>query len=146
MSRLGLIFALLLTSLLGCLSEVDPDVGEAIAGICKSNDSDPSVDVSFKETVLMNLQMGCTCHNPAGSGVSIDSTMFTVVNYTSVRRGGINSHEKIVIDGDPCNSFLYQKLSNAPPSGSRMPLFGPYWTRTEMQQLHDWIAEGAHDN
>ena len=146
MSRRNLLFALALVGALGCLSEVDPDVGELTAGVCRNDDSDPENDVSFSQTILTHLQTGCSCHNPAMSGSSIDTTMFTVVDYAAVRRGGINSHEKAVIAGDPCDSILYQKLSNAPPYGSRMPVFGPYWSRTEMQQIHDWIAEGAHDN
>ncbi|MDB4974526.1 MAG: hypothetical protein JWN48_2867 [Myxococcaceae bacterium] len=144
-----LTLALGLVVAIGCAEEIEPEVGQLTAGVCQGDDSDPETDVSFRDTILphmQNLQTGCTCHNPAGSGVAIDTTMFTVVNYASVRRGGANSHEKIVIAGDPCGSYLYQKLSNAPPSGSRMPIFGPYWSRTEMQQIHDWIAEGARDN
>lgn len=146
MSRRSLFFGLVLVGGLGCISEIEPDVGELTAGVCKNTDSDPATDVSFSQTILPHLQAGCSCHNPAMSGTAIDTTMFTVVDYAAVRRGGINSHEKIVIAGTPCDSLIYQKLSDGPPFGSRMPIFGPYWSRGEMQQIHDWIAEGAHDN
>ncbi|MDB4990964.1 MAG: hypothetical protein JWN04_6142 [Myxococcaceae bacterium] len=148
-SRLYLLVALSLVLAISCMSEVEPDVGELTAGVCQGEDSDPDTEVSFKDVILphmQNLQTGCTCHNPKGSGIAIDTTAFTVVSYESVRRGGNNSHEKIVIAGDPCGSYIYQKLGNAPPTGSRMPTFGPYWSRTEMLQIHDWIAEGARDN
>jgi hypothetical protein len=146
MSLRGLIFAVVCVGVLGCVNEIEPEVGALTAGVCKSDDSDPDNEVSFEQTILPHLQMGCTCHNPMGSGVSIDSTMFAVANYASVRRGGANSHEKIVIDGDPCNSIIYQKLSSGPPFGSRMPISGPYWSRSDLLLLHDWIAEGAHDD
>jgi hypothetical protein len=61
--------------------------------------------------------------------------------------GGFHSGAQIVVAGDPCASIMYQKLSDAPPFGSRMPLNGPpFWTDDELQLLHDWIAEGASDN
>jgi len=147
-SRIYLFSALLALALLGlsCGDMLESeDVGEVIAGVCKNEDSDPDVDVPFNEVILMHLQMGCGCHNPVMGGSAIDSTGFSVGNYAAIRRGGVMSREKIVIDGDPCGSYLYQKLSEAPPAGSRMPISGPYWSRTEMAQLHDWIAEGAHD-
>jgi hypothetical protein len=136
--------ALVLVGALSCGDVVEPEVGELIAGVCKNEDSDPDNDVSFQETILPRMQMGCGCHNPSMSGIAIDNTMFTVVDHASVRRGGVNSRDKIVVEGDPCGSWLYQKLGDAPPTGSRMPTFGPYWSRSEMMQLHDWIAEGAH--
>ncbi len=126
-----------------CVDTFEPDVGELTAGNCESEDSDPDSDVD-PMVILNHLQMGCGCHNPTMSGVSIDGTGFSVGSWASIKRGGNNSHDKIIVAGDPCQSYLYQKLSNAPPSGTRMPISGPYWSRTEMEQLHDWIAEGAH--
>lgn len=145
MSRIYLWTALSLLGLaaLSCADTLEPEVGDVIAGVCKNDDSDPDNDVPF-ETIIQRLQMGCSCHNPTGSGVSIDSTGFSVGDYPAIRRGGSMSREKAIIPGDPCNSYLYQKLTEAPPAGSRMPIFGPYWSRAEMAELHDWIAEGAH--
>jgi hypothetical protein len=146
-SRFYLFVALFVLALLGlsCADMLEPEVGEVIAGVCKNEDTDPDVDVPFKEVVLTHLQMGCGCHNPFMGGSAIDVTGFSVGDYAAIRRGGVMSRDKIVIDGDPCGSYLYQKISEAPPSGSRMPIFGPYWSRAEMAQLHDWIAEGAHE-
>ncbi len=129
-----------------CVSSAEPDVGEVIAGVCKNEDTDPAVMVSFKNDILPKLQMGCSCHNPTMGGSAIDTTGFSVGDYASLRRGGSTSHDKIVVDGDPCDSFIYEKLSDAPPTGVRMPQNGPYWSRTDMALIHDWIAEGAHDN
>lgn len=141
--RLLLSALLVVAVLAACADTLEPDVGEVTAGRCEAEDSDPDTDVD-PDAILMHLQMGCPCHNPTASAVSIDSTGFSVGSWSSLKRGGNNSHDKIVIAGDPCGSYLYQKLSDAPPIGSRMPISGPYWSRSEMLQLHDWIAEGAH--
>lgn len=145
MSRFYLLTALALLALAAwsCVDTLEPEVGDVIAGVCQNDDSDPEVDVPFS-AIIMRLQTGCSCHNPTGSGVSIDSTGFSVGDYSALRRGGNMSRDNAIIPGDPCGSYLYQKLSEAPPSGSRMPIFGPYWSRAEMAELHDWIAEGAN--
>jgi hypothetical protein len=92
------------------------------------------------------LQMGCGCHDPKKGGSAIDLVGFSIENYAKIRRGGVNSGDKIVVAGDPCDSILYQKLGEAPPFGVRMPTFGPYLSREDMALLHDWISEGAHDD
>jgi hypothetical protein len=144
MSRYLLLAALLVVvAAAACVDTLDPDVGEVIAGNCENEDSDPDTDVSA-DSILMALQMGCPCHNPTMSAVSIDSTGFSVGSWATIRRGGNNSRDKIVVPKDPCGSYLYNKLSPAPPSGARMPPSGPYWSRSQMQELHDWIAEGAN--
>lgn len=134
---------LVVAALAACADTLEPDVGEVTAGRCDDKDSDPDTEVDPND-VLMMLQ-GCACHNPTMSAVSIDSTGFSVGSWSSIFHGGNNSAGKIIIAGEPCESYLYQKLSDAPPNGSRMPLNGPYWSRAQMLELHDWIAEGAHE-
>jgi hypothetical protein len=64
-----------------------------------------------------------------------------------MRRGGVTTGVRIVIDADPCRSTLVDKISRTPDFGSRMPLSGPpYFTPEEVQLVHDWIAEGADNN
>jgi hypothetical protein len=128
----------------GCLAELSPDVGPAIAGQCSNEDTDDSVDVSFQADILPMLNEGCSCHSPKStSPFAIDSTGFSVGSRATVLRGGQKSGSQIVVAGEPCKSQLYTKCTEAPPYGARMPLYGPYFTQTQMQQLHDWIAEGA---
>ena len=156
MSRIHLFLPVLLLSV-ACVDSLEPDVGEPIAGTCKNGDTDPDVDVSFSQELMPLFQgvaregsipKGCGCHNPSlpMGGGAIDTTGFSVGDYSAVRRGGQVSREKIVLPGDPCGSYLYQKLSAAPPTGVRMPSSGPYWSLEEMRILHDWIAEGARAN
>ena len=133
-------------SLSGCMSELEPDVGPVIAGQCKNEDSDPEVEVSFKDEVLPMLQMRCGCHDPKASGSAIDATGFSIGNASEVKRGGSKSGANAVVPGDACESILVQKVSAAPPFGARMPISGPYYSSTELAVLRDWILEGAHDN
>lgn len=136
-----------------CISELEPDVGAVRAGVCRNEDSDPSHDVSFRNDLLPLFMRpfgaaGCGCHLPSGKRSSgIDATGFDVSTYTSFVRGGNNSRDTAVVPGMPCMSLVVQKVSSAPPTGSRMPSDGPpYLSPKEIALLSDWILEGALDN
>jgi hypothetical protein len=144
---------LLLLVLAGCIADVEPDVGPVRAGACRSEDSDPMKDVSYRNDVLPLFerpfgQAGCSCHLPSSRRSSgIDATGFDVSTYTSFTRGGNSSRDTAIVPGDPCESLVIQKTSSAPPFGSRMPSDGPpYLSPKEIALLSDWIAEGALDN
>jgi hypothetical protein len=147
------IWSCLLLAAVGCLAEVEPDVGALRAGTCVSRDSDATHSVSFKDDLLPLFQRpggqgGCTCHQPSNrSTPGIDQSGLSLDSYRSLLRGGNNSRDAIVVPGDPCASIIVQKVSSAPPFGSRMPPGGPpFMTPAEIALLADWIAEGAHDN
>lgn len=136
------------TALAGCA----PDVGPPLAGACDNADSNPAVNVSFSTQIrpLFNRTPGgCGCHMPtsAGPGTATQIAGLDLSSLQSLRAGGVISGSRIVVPGDPCASILYQKVEEAPPFGSRMPLDGPpYMTEEERTLLSDWIAEGANDN
>lgn len=131
---------------------LEPDVGPLLAGSCNNADSDPTVTVSFSEKVrplLSRPMAGCSCHMPTASGVGPGTAIsgLDLSSLSSLRAGGHNSGGQIVVAMEPCQSILYQKIDDAPPFGSRMPLGGPpFLTREEEALIHDWIAEGALDN
>ena len=136
-----------------CLAELEPEVGPLRAGTCISKDSDPMLQVSFAKDVLPLFQRsggqgGCTCHQPSNrSTPGIDQSGLSLETYRTLVRGGNMSRENIVVPGDPCSSIIVQKVSSAPPFGTRMPPSGPpFMTPAEIALLADWIAEGAHDN
>jgi hypothetical protein len=142
---------LLLAALAGaaaCIADLEPEVGPPIAGQCKNEDSNEEIDVSFKNDVLPLLQMRCGCHDPKGmgSGYAIELTGYSVGSRGDLMKGGSKTGDKSVVPGDACSSILVQKCSEAVPFGSRMPLYGPYFSMTDMALLRDWIVEGAHDN
>lgn len=136
-----------------CISELEPDVGATRAGTCRPEDTDPFSDVSFRDDILpmfqrSGFQGGCSCHQPGNrSTIGIDQSGLSLLDYASLRRGGNTSGANIVVPGDPCASVIVQKVSNAPPSGARMPPGGPpFMSPEEIALLRDWIAEGANDN
>jgi hypothetical protein len=136
----------------GCALE--PDVGPLLAGACKNTDGHPEASVSFSAQIrpLLNRARsmgGCGCHMPnaTGTNTGIQLSGLNLSSLSSLRLGGFNSRGQIVIPMQPCASILYQKVDEAPPFGSRMPLGGPpFLTDEEIGLMHDWIAEGAPDN
>jgi hypothetical protein len=154
--RIAPALSFIVVALLGlssCIADVEPDVGPVRAGVCKSEDSDPKKTVSYRMDLLPLFMRpfgsaGCGCHLPSSRRSSgIDATGFDVSSFTSFTRGGNASRDTAIIPGDPCASLVVQKVSSAPPSGSRMPSDGPpYLSPKEIALLSDWIAEGALDN
>lgn len=143
--------ALLVLLLLGGCA-LAPDVGAPLAGACDNTDSNADLDVSFRaqiRPILIRPMAGCTCHLPsaAGATTAIQLSGLDMSSLADLRAGGLHSAGTIVVDSQPCSSILYQKVSQAPPFGSRMPLGGPpFLTSDEIGLIHDWIAEGAADN
>ena len=138
---------------LGCISELEPDVGALRAGVCKPEDTNPERDVSFKEDIMPMFerprgQPGCGCHLPTSPRpIGIEVSGLDLSSYEAVLQGGNQAGDQNVVPGDPCSSILVQKVSSAPPFGSRMPTSGPpFWSSADRDLLSDWIAEGARDN
>ena len=154
MSERALLLGALLLLAGGCIADtLGPDVGEVRAGLCEEEDSDPERDVSFRDEIKPLFerpfgQGGCGCHMPTGRKASgLELTGLRLGSYADLMRGGDKSRDTMVMPGDPCASLVLQKTSNAPPTGARMPSDGPpYLSPREHLLLHDWIAEGAHDN
>jgi hypothetical protein len=143
----------LAAALFGCLDTFEPETGPLVVSPCENIDSDRDVDVSFRNDIQAGIfereEINCVrCHTPTGeTPIGIEATGFDVSNRATLLRGGNNTGAGIVIVGQPCDSLLVQKVSAAPPVGSRMPLPGPpFLTERDQQLLKDWIAEGARDN
>lgn len=139
-----------ITILAACVLE--PDVGPLLVGSCENADSNPGTSVSFSHDIrplIFRASRGCGCHVPSAPGPKDGLQLggLDLSSFASLRAGGFDSGSRVVVAGEPCASIMYQKLGVSPPFGSRMPLNGPpFWSRDELQLLHDWIAEGASDN
>ena len=131
---------------------LEPDVGPRLAGVCDNTDTNPGSSVSFSldiRPLIARQSGGCGCHLPSstGAGTGTQLSGLDLSSFASLRAGGANSGAQVVVAGAPCASIMYQKLSDSPPFGSRMPLNGPpFFNADQLQLLHDWIAEGARDN
>jgi hypothetical protein len=150
-TRIVALTGLAVAAIASC-ARLEPDVGPELAGACSNDTVHPEVTVSFSGQIrplLNRMPGGCACHMPtsAGLGPATQIVGLNLSSLTLLRAGGVTSGAQIVVAGEPCSSVIYQKTSDAPPFGSRMPLNGPpYMTPDEHQLLHDWIAEGANDN
>jgi mono/diheme cytochrome c family protein len=139
---LRLLPCLLATS---CLQALAPDVGPLTPVQSCNDDLDPMQAVSFAADISPIFRRACDeCHTPGGTG--LERSGLDLSTYTSLRAGGMRSVGTIVVDGQPCASVLWQKVSTAPPFGARMPKDDPPLPQAEIDQIHDWIAEGALDN
>jgi hypothetical protein len=133
---------------------LDPQVGEEQPA-CRDVDSNPNVNVSFAKTIrpFMNRSAtdpvghGCkACHYSTESNhLGLDIGGLDLATLGSLRRGGVTTSTSIVIPGKPCESGLLQKLRGTYAAmPARMPKDGPpYWTPVWIQDVSDWIAEGA---
>lgn len=142
----------------GCLRAFAPEVGPARATDAGTGDATgagcanavehPDPTVSFSTDLQRGVFERARCNNcHTGDGIGVTQSGLDLSSYSSLRTGGGRSGANIVVAGTPCASILYQKLGAAPPFGRRMPYDGPpYLTTTELQLVHDWIAEGARDN
>jgi len=140
----------------GCLDLVpslDPMVGQSVVQRCVNEDANPDLDVSFSKDIQPILmpapdKVGCSCHMPTHpDAIGIVESGLDLSSYAALMAGGNNSGPAIVIAGDACNSVFWQKISPAPPFGTRMPFDGPpFLTNAQLRLVADWIVEGANDN
>lgn len=152
--QLGLLGSLVFGSFscLDAIDALDPNVGPPLGPRCANQDGDPDVEVSFQREILpiitRSVAGGCGCHQPtATSPIGLEQSGLNLSSYTALREGGNNSRANIVVPGQPCDSVLWQKVSEGPPFGARMPFNGPPFLDDEARRkIADWIAEGARDN
>jgi Planctomycete cytochrome C len=148
-ARAALVAALSGAVVAACV-DLEPDVGDPARPICDDVDSDPDIDVSFRDDLVAGLfARSCReCHTSGGAyPIGVRVSGFSLGSYSALRSGGDESGTDIVVPGMPCASILMQKVSEAPPFGARMPLDGPpFLTADQVQLIADWIAEGADDD
>lgn len=149
-TALSLLVAVAFAVVLAPACTIQPEVGERLTA-CVDADSNPAVAVVFKTQIrpIMNgLPDGpkpcANCHyHSRGTMDGINATGFDLETLSSLKKGGRNTFDDIVVPGHPCKSSIVQKLKGT-YGGARMPKGGPYWTGEQIQLMIDWIAEGAN--
>ncbi|WP_372636491.1 c-type cytochrome domain-containing protein [Fodinibius sp.] len=81
------------------------------------------------------------CHiGQAQNGVRLDG-------YDNIMNSNGQQYEgPVVVEGEPDNSPLVDKIEENPDEGERMPLNGTPLTEDEISLIRDWIDDGAQDN
>ena len=78
---------------------------------------------------------------PAGMNLSnADASFAALVGVSSIQEPAIQR----VAAGDPDNSYLIQKLEGTASTGSRMPQGGPFLDQATMDDIRQWISDGAN--
>lgn len=88
------------------------------------------------------------CHTgPTGSSLpsgmdlsSADATFASLVGITSLQQPAVSR----VAAGDPDNSYLVQKVEGTAATGQRMPLVGGVLSQTAIDDIRQWISDGAN--
>ena len=80
---------------------------------------------------------------PSGMNLSSTAESFAaLVNVQSLQVGSLNR----VTPGDPDNSYLIQKLEGTAAVGARMPQGGPFLDQEVIDEIRQWISDGAENN
>ena len=78
---------------------------------------------------------------PSGMDLSTaDASFASLVGISSIQQPALAR----VAAGDPDNSYLVQKIEGTAPNGSRMPLGGGVLDQGLIDDIRDWIANGAN--
>ena len=118
------------------LSDIEEDLGPDTEGLsCKT----------FETHVQPIFDAACTnCHNSVALADSLDLTsetsMAALVNVPSTH----NANLMLVSPGDSQQSYLMEKMGNAPSVGQTMPLFAPSLAEDDLETIAAWIDAGAN--
>ncbi|HLK11241.1 MAG TPA: hypothetical protein VKW76_07665 [Candidatus Binatia bacterium] len=105
--------------------------------------------VSFATTIAPMLAASCataSCHtgsNPSeGLTLDADKSYAAIVNVPSLEQPSL----KLVSPSKPKSSYLLMKVLGTASQGAPMPLTGTPLSSSQIQQLSDWITQGAQNN
>ena len=111
-------------------------------------DTGLKTDPSFSNDVMEVLnRRSCTsggCHGDGQGGLTMTSAGDAYANLVSVTSP--NSGEVRVIPGNATDSYLVKKLEGRQSVGDRMPLGMTPLNSTDLQNIKNWINQGAKNN
>ncbi len=137
-----LIAAGMLALLTGCASDDSPTGSGGTAA--RTIKADPSFAADIQEIFDRRGCTGSSCHGAAlsaGLDLRSGSAYANLVNVNSSETGTPR-----VAPGDAQNSYLVIKIEGRQTSGAQMPLVGPPLDSIDIQNIRNWIDQGAADN
>ena len=127
----------------GCGSDNNPTSGGSTGGGVKT---DPSFAQDIQATFNNRGCTGAGCHgtSSASAGLILVSGQAygNLVNITSTNE----SPKKRVLPGDAANSYIVNKIEGTQSVGGRMPLNAAALSATDIQNIKNWINQGAKNN
>ena len=129
-------------------SPVDNEGGNNNGGDGGNSGPVVKADPSFSSDIMEIIQRrGCSessCHGSGQGGLTMTSTSGTYTNLVNVTSP--NSGEVRVIPGNATDSYLVKKLEGRQSVGVRMPQGGSPLDATDLQNIKNWINQGAKNN
>lgn len=106
-----------------------------------NNNNEIGVEPTFSNVQMIFTQNCGNCHIGASeNGVRLDS-YDNVINSVGDQYG-----TEVVQPGDADASPLIDKIEPDPQFGSRMPEDGPFLSSDRIDQIKEWINQGAENN
>jgi hypothetical protein len=106
--------------------------------------ADPSFSADVFEILVRRDCTAGGCHGSGEGSLTMTSAATAHANLVNV--ASPESGELRVIPGNAQDSYLVKKLENRAAAGARMPLIGPPLDATDLQNIRNWIDQGAADN
>jgi hypothetical protein len=105
----------------------------------------PEKKIAFGRDIRPLMDRSCkTCHYPTEpTPTGWEQTGLDLTTLGSLRQGGFQTGNSIVVPGNPYASALVRKLQGTYDTGQRMPRTGPYLTDAEIEIVELWIEQGA---
>lgn len=108
----------------------------------------PTTQTSYSADVQRIYDQSCAttaaCHTQGGAApldLSAGNSWFNTVDRLSTQ-----SPKDYIAPGDPSASYLFDKITGVPGSGSQMPLGGSPLPTAQIETIRRWILEGAAFN
>jgi hypothetical protein len=120
-----------------------PEVGDPSPPLDTLDTGPP---VLFGRDIRPLIEKSCKqCHYAAEpSHVGLDGSGLDLTTLGSLRHGGNNTRQNIIIPYNPEGSALVLKLYGTFAVGVRMPKTGPpYWSDEDIDLVATWIEQGA---
>ena len=152
--RTVLLLAAALPLMWGCagdgegLNECGKPIGESCSTVTSDSNSSQSGNPNATFNWIQNNVWGFICTN-CHSGASADLSWEASESCGNVgRTSGQIDGMLIIAPGDPGNSYLIWKIQGGGPAGElimggQMPLNYDPLPPVTMQNVHDWISDGA---
>ncbi len=137
---------------------VDAGQPTADAGQPQADAGQPTADAGGTATTVtladVNAQVfqprcafaGCHAASSNAGGLDLETDPYgALIDVTPVNQAAAAAGKKLVVPGDPENSFLYQKIAGTLADGEGQPMpIGASLDATQTQLVYDWIAQGAN--
>ena len=124
---------------------LSPEPTPGGGGVTRTIKAEPSFALDINEILQRRNCATSGCHGTGAGGLVLTSN--AAANYAAmVGVAAINESFDYVVPGDPTNSYLVIKVEGRQSFGSRMPLGLAPLDSIDVQNIRNWIDQGAAQN